>query len=247
MPQKVLLIISGCIKHSAMKKTAIVIMFGYLISCYTSCITSLHPLVTAENITTEKQVEGHWMSKDMEFTVIRTPDSLITRIIGVQDYPNRKNDSIQASQAYYVTCQKDGIRYDFQLALTQLNGNLFMHLASVGFEPKIDNITWVKKHAENLAYLPTYTIAKLQISNSNMLVIKFVNGQFIKEQVQAGKVMIKYEKDELFDMFLITASSEELQQFLRKYGNDERLYSQNGTVILKRKDASYVSKKSMDQ
>ncbi len=122
---------------------------------------------------------------------------------------------------------------------------MFLHLAPAGFEPKLDSITWIKKYGQALAYLPTYTIAKLQILNNDSLVIKFLNGQFIKEQVAAGKMMIKHESDKLFDLFLITATSNELQHFLLKYGNDERLYSKDGTVILKRKNEYYVSKKSV--
>ena len=222
-------------------------MLAYFILNYSSCLTSLYPLVTAKNITVEKQIEGQWMYQAMEITIRRHPDSLIRFLMRNNHSPNRSNDSILYSQAYLAIFQKDSVEYDFQLALTRLGNNLFMNLAPAGFEKKnMDDIEWVKRYGNMLTYLPTYTIAKMQIQDNKMLVIKFLNGLFIKQQVKVGKVMIKHEEDELFDMFLITASSEELQQFLRKYGDDERLYSKENIIILKRKGADYVIKKVMD-
>ena len=37
-----------------------------------------------------------------------------------------------------------------------------------------------------------------------------------------------------FATTVITASSDELRQFLSKYGNDERLYSSKNTITLKK-------------
>jgi len=49
-----------------------------------------------------------------------------------------------------------------------------------------------------------------------------------------GTAAVRYEKDDLFATTLITASSDELRQFLTRYGNDERLYSSKNTVTLKK-------------
>jgi len=214
-----------------MKKKVPLIWLACTILGCPSCITSLYPLVTCNNAINVKQIEGNWINDSMEFRIRRTPDTLIRRAIGDKDYPNRLNDSILLSRAYIVSCRKDGIAYDFQLALIRINDNVFMHLVPAGFEPGIDSIKWIKRYGQMLAYLPTYTIAKLQILNNNKVVIKFLNGEYIKDQVNAGKVMIKHEEDKLFDMFLITASSDELQQFLRKYGDDDRLYIKDLTVL----------------
>jgi len=229
-----------------MNKILSLILLMYFMLVHSSCITSLHPLVTSDIAVTEKKIEGNWTNKDMQFSIERVQDTLIRRIITDKNYPNRTNDSILLSRAYMASYKKDGINYGFQLALTRINGNLFMHLAPAGFEPGIDSIKWMKRYGQRLVYLPTYTIAKLQIANSSTLIIKFLDGEYIKQQVDAGKVMIRHEEDKLFDMFLITASSQELQQFLRKYGDDERLYIKDVTV-LHRKDTENVSKKKFNQ
>ena len=60
-------------------------------------------------------------------------------------------------------------------------------------------------------------------------------GDYIKEIVQTGKARISHEYDPLFGTFVISASSQQLEQFLEKYGDDERLYSEENTITLFRK------------
>jgi hypothetical protein len=52
--------------------------------------------------------------------------------------------------------------------------------------------------------------------------------------LKKGTLAIKYEKDDLFETDLITASSMDLQRLLAKYGRDERLYDKENTITLKK-------------
>ena len=80
-------------------------------------------------------------------------------------------------------------------------------------------------------YITTHSIAKL-IFRGNELELRILNGDFIKEQLNNGTAAVKYEKDDLFSTTVVTSSSDELRQFLTKYGNDERLYSSKNTITL---------------
>ena len=84
-----------------------------------------------------------------------------------------------------------------------------------------------------VSYTTTHSIAKL-IFRGSELELRILNGDFIKEQLSNGTAAVRYEKDDLFATTLITASSDELRQFLTKYGNDERLYSSKNTITLKK-------------
>ncbi|MEJ0101250.1 MAG: hypothetical protein WDO19_01270 [Bacteroidota bacterium] len=79
--------------------------------------------------------------------------------------------------------------------------------------------------------MPSHTIARISFHNS-IMEIKFLNGNFIKNQLEKGAMAVKYESDPLFNTALVTASPVELQQFIAKYGNDERLYSAENTITL---------------
>jgi hypothetical protein len=78
-------------------------------------------------------------------------------------------------------------------------------------------------------------MAKLEIINNNQLNLHFLSGEFIKEQINKGNIRINHESDNLFENLLITASTEQLHQFLKKYGNDQRLFSKENSVTLIRK------------
>jgi len=75
----------------------------------------------------------------------------------------------------------------------------------------------------------------VEILNNNSLVLKFLNGDFIKQQIAKGNMRIRHQEDKLFESFLVTASTYELTQFLQKYSHDERLFNQENSVTLTRK------------
>ena len=65
--------------------------------------------------------------------------------------------------------------------------------------------------------------------------LDFIDGDFLYKQINAGRMKLKHETDELYDTFLITASTYELQQFIQKYGNDDRFFDKENSVTLIRK------------
>ena len=83
--------------------------------------------------------------------------------------------------------------------------------------------------------LNSYTIARVQFTNTSIMKLDFIDGDFLYKQIKAGRMKMKHETDELYETFLITASTSELQQFLEKYGNDNRFFNKENSVILNRK------------
>ena len=83
--------------------------------------------------------------------------------------------------------------------------------------------------------LDSYTIARVQFTNSNTMKLDFIDGGYVYDQIKAGRMKIKNETDELYDTFLITASTTELQQFFEKYGDDSRFFNKENSVTLNRK------------
>ena len=83
--------------------------------------------------------------------------------------------------------------------------------------------------------LQTYTIARIRFINSNNIKLDFIDGDFLYKQINAGRMKLKHETDDLYDTFLITASTSELQQFIQKYGKDDRFFDKENSVTLIRK------------
>jgi hypothetical protein len=142
------------------------------------------------------------------------------------------NDSIFFSKTYSVVFEQKGIRHVMTGALTRINNNLFFELMPV-FINDPENPDGVG-YEYAFDYLGTFTIGKIAF-DKNALTLQFLNSDFIREQIDKGTMRIKHEKDKLFDTFLITASTADMQQFLMKYGNDDRLFDTKNSITLTRK------------
>jgi hypothetical protein len=147
---------------------------------------------------------------------------------------NASGDSVLFSKSYIIDYTKENIHYYLVGCLVQLNNHLFMNFTPIESSDIKDN------ENEKTSYDPGnsfggYTIAKVLIINSNTIQLDFIDGGYIYDQVKSGHMKIKNERNELYDTFLITASTGELNQFLKKYGNDPRLYNKENKVTLIRK------------
>jgi hypothetical protein len=83
----------------------------------------------------------------------------------------------------------------------------------------------------NLHVIPVHTFAKLTTSG-NTLKIEWFNGDWFKEQIEAKKIKIKYEKND--ENLLFTAKTNDLQKLVIKYANTEAAFKDGLSVELKR-------------
>ena len=127
---------------------------------------------------------------------------------------------------------KNGIKYELFGNMIRLNGQLFINFLGVD----MNNIDTARKEDIDLVNrLESSTIARVKFINTNTLRLDFIDGGYVYNQIGAGRMKIKHESDELYDTFLITASTNELQQFIQKYGNDDRFFNKENSVTLIRK------------
>jgi hypothetical protein len=219
-----------------------IIIAAFICLALSSCVTTLHPLVTYDKVITDNRLTGKWKNATQEFIVqpFRNSDLFKQHKNEIEEETRKKEkagkstgDSILFSRSYVIEYTKGNVQYDLLGSLIRLNGELFMNFAPLNSMPAGEMAK--DTSLDPGSSLSGYTIAKIQILNSNELKIDFLDGGFIYDQVKSGHLKIKNERDELYDTFLITASSEDLRQFLEKYGTDKRLYSKENSVILNRK------------
>jgi len=217
------------------------ILIAIVIS-FTSCLTSLHPLVTADKVVSEDRVVGNWVHDDVTIHIERFLQSEVYKNLtkmsgGLNNFNNgnaalQKQDSILYAHGYSVSYRKDGVDYFMFGAVTKIGNNFYFDLLPViADDPKNQEGTGFEYTND---YLPAFTMAKLEI-NKNALNLHFLDGDFIKAQIKSGNMRIKHEKDAMFETFVVTASSVELRQFIEKYGHDERLFDKENSVTLTRK------------
>ena len=215
-----------------------------LVVTASSCVTSLQPLVTYNTAIADRRLEGAWTQDGQEYIVQNVFKSDFYKKNQKDLEKSRKEnngqlskkdkeDSALFSKSYMIEYTKNGIRYLLFGSMIKLNGLLFMN-----FTPVVMTNT-DSANNEAVIDLPnrinSYTIARIHFSNTNTLQFDFIDGGYLHDQIKTGRMKIKNETDELYDTFLITASTTELQQFLEKYGNDSRFFTKENSVTLIRK------------
>lgn len=222
-----------------MKKIIIAALICFALS---SCVTTLHPLVTYDKVITDDRLAGKWKNDSQEYNVQQFVNSSLFKehrkefeaeIAKKEKTAGTIGDSILFSKSYVIEYIKNGIQYDLLGSLIRLNGQLFMNFTPINSKQVSD--TTKDASLDPGSSLSANSIAKIQVLNTNTLKIDFLDGSFIYDQVKAGRLKIKNERDDLYDTFLITASTLELRQFLEKYGMDKRLYRKENSVTLNRK------------
>ena len=207
-----------------------------------SCLTSLQRLVTYTTVATDNRITGNWQYEDLQVKIESIPGSRFFQDIMASIPPrdekkslyDSKEDSMLYSKSYVADFSKNGYRYYMFCSLIRLGDDIFADIAPIDAKP-LNNPT--AKDVDDLfnggTYISSHSIAKV-VFQGNQMEFRFLNSDFIRDQLNNGRVAIKYEQDELFQTSLITSSAKDLQQFLTKYGSDERLYSKENTVTLKK-------------
>ena len=209
-----------------------------------ACVTSLNPLVTYDRAITDSRLTGTWEKTDgqqfliepiLESEFFKQEQNRSSMFEDKKDIAKMesKEDSLLLSRSYLVQYKKGPGDYTLLVNFIRLNNQLFMNCM-----PITGTYTTHEGGSEDLdisGSMRSYTIAKVQWQNTNTLRLDFIDGDFLYEQIKAGRMKIKNERDELYDTFLITASTKELQQFLEKYGNDSRFFNKENSVTLIRK------------
>ena len=223
------------------KKLSLVASLG-IMALLSSCLTSLHNLATYKNVVSDNRITGNWRHDDMTMKIETIPTSSFfkkltsARVNGEEKKSvyDSKEDSLLYSISYIIDFTKNNYRYYMACCLTRIGDDLYADMQPLSAESVNKSTTSdIDDLFSGGSYTSTHSIAKL-IFRSGELELRVLNDDFIKEQLSNGNAAVRYEKDDLFATTLITASSDELRQFLSKYGNDERLYSSKNTITLKK-------------
>ena len=235
-----------------MKKLFILLIISLVVM--QSCVTSLQPLATYETAIVDDRLAGTWNSDGQDYEVQKFFDSDLFKYIKKE--MDKTKDSIDKVfkgnvgkelsekemedfapmlyfKSYVITYTKDKLEYVMFGSMVKLNGQFFINFAPIDINT--DKNKGQAFETTSTDQLATHTIARVQFTNANTIKLDFIDGGFLYEQVKAGRMKLKNERDDLYDTFLITASTDELQQFIQKYGNDDRFFNKENSVTLIRK------------
>lgn len=209
---------------------------SFVITILSGCITTLHPLATSNTAVSDDRIVGSWIGEEESYTVQKFFKSDFYKeaskrsMLEKEEVKKAKEDSMLFSKIYIIKYIKDGVKYELGGSIVKLDGQEFINFTVAGA-----NLINEGDEVELQNRVESNTIARLKFINTNTIKLDFINGEYVYDQIKAGRMKIKNERDDLYDTFLITASTSELQQFIQKYGNDDRFFNKENSVTLIRK------------
>lgn len=187
-----------------MKRT-IVVVIVLAVVCLQGCIVkSVHQFYKESDVIYRKELEGNWTDQDGN---------------GWQIHQNPFKQN-----AYELHYSKNGREVSLIGHLFKLNGNQYFDMMST--EDNSEDIPVFDLHI-----VPTHSIARVATLNDHEVSIKWFNEEWLRKMFVENRIKISHElvmdenpqsTDDGF--YLLTASTEELQKFVIKYGDDEDAY-----------------------
>ena len=182
-----------------------ILFFSILLSLLlSSClILSFHPLYDKDTAVALPQLEGSWLVEEETWTIERNDD---------EELPG-----------YYLTQYTKEQEVHYDLYIVQLGEFYFLDIvADTGDSPY------------SLSYpYPMHSFYKLQLSETDNPKLYIFDSEYLEELFQQRKIRIKHEYDPEIGIFVLTAPTEELQQFMLKYGDDPRAFIEPAEMVRK--------------
>lgn len=170
------------------------------------CIPSIHPLYTEKDVVFEPSLLGTWIEKE---------DSKDKWVFEKSD-----------SNSYKLILSSESKASEFLVHLVKIGEYLFFDFYPI----KNDTIFLNKINFFEQHYIPVHTFSKVELKN-NILEMKMLEPQWLEKAIEQEDVVIAHEKTK--DVFVITASTQELQKFFLAYANDENAFSVSSKLTKK--------------
>ena len=177
-----------------MKNTLKLLTLSFLLM-FASCVTSLNPLYTEQDLIFDAALLGVWTDKN-----------------STETWELTKADEKEYKIVY---TDEDGKTGEFIAHLLKADGKTFLDLTPV--EPTLSQNDFYKGH-----FLPTHTFA-LVSQTAPTVQISFLEPKWLKKSLAENPKAIRHEK--LDDEILLTDAPKKLQKFLLAHLNTEGAFA----------------------
>ncbi len=198
-------------------KRLIILSFVLALVLLQGCIVkSLHPFFKKEDIVFRKELINTWTDQD----------GGRWEILPVKEKP----------MSYELKHYKDGDQPDqiFVAHLFKLDEQLYIDFFPVSNDDGADATMF------NMHLVLTHSIARVESLSATDVQIRWLNEKWLQSLFSQNKIKISHEvvrddlnQDDSNMSYVLTASTEELQKFIVKYGEEDKAFIDDNTVWLK--------------
>ena len=201
-----------------MKRSKVIILIMAMASMTGCLVSSLHPFYKEEDKYFNPVMVGNWIDGDSCIWTIH-PNMITETFMGPE-----KQDS-----SYVITYYEDEGKYSV------LTGTLFrLHgVDYVDFVPDPD-----EDHCTSdmtcFHHIPVHTLARVQYSRDSILMYWY-GEDWLNDLFEQNRIRIKHETviNGDYERHVLTASTDELQKFIRKYANDPKTVEEIEEIFTK--------------
>ena len=215
------------------KNTILVIASILLLS---SCVVkSLNPFYTKETISFDKRFIGEWQdSKKGKWNVVSFKDEI------TKDNPigKMKADDLKLlkefKNSYFIQRIYKERETFFIVTPFKINNQTFLDFYPLEYQDDIDNL--LESH---LVY--THSLVKYDVQKNGEIKVRWLDEDKVQELFEQKKIKIKHKRiGVLKDKYMLTASSKELQKFIKKYmsSNDSEKWNTSTKFTLSKINAT---------
>jgi hypothetical protein len=191
-----------------MRRSFVIVTILVLASMTGCLVSSLHPFFKEKDKFYDEEMAGTWIDGDSCIWTIQ---------------PNKSNDNFKGPEktddsykiTYYDEKDKPG---HFSGTLFQLKGVNYVDFYPDSNEDHCVNALLCWHH------VPTHTLARVQYNSDSILLYWFAE-EWLTELFEQNRIRIKHETIEFpdYERHLLTASTDELQKFIKKYVNGPKM------------------------
>ena len=208
-----------------MKKVSIILTFTFLVIFLSSCLRTLHPIFTTKDIVYDPKLIGTWKTENQG-----TKGFVIITNLAV-------DNSIELPEKISTIRQK-GYLISYQDEDGKATGQYIAFLARIGKHLYFDYFPADKKDSKTIDeffashFVKMHTSYRVDFSNNGSFELSQLDELYVTKLIDEKKIRISHEKGANGNI-VITASTDELQQYIIKYGDEPGAYGNEKTVFTK--------------
>jgi len=208
-----------------MKKVSIILGFTFLIIFLSGCLTTLHPIFTEKDLAYDPKLIGTWKTENQD----NKGQVVITNLASESSVELPGNISSIKQKGYFIS---------YQNGPGETSKRYIAFLARIGKHLYFDYYPADRKEDEKIdeffgAHLvKMHTSYRVEILNDRSFELSQLDESYVTKLIDEKKIRISHETD-ADDNTVITASTQELQQYLLKYGDEPSAYRSDKTIFKK--------------
>ena len=198
-----------------MRKIIVSMILTSVVLCLVGCLTTLHPIFTAEDLMIDSRLFGNWeKAKDKAKVTYRQPDTY--------EMNNLSAELQSRAGKIYMLDEKDergNIKSTYYAFMIKLGKYYYMDYYPASEKERRSADNFFAAH-----YIPMHSIYRIEFKDNNSFNVQRLDGGYLEKLIKNKQIRIKHEVMEDGGI-LITAPTEELQQYLIKYSDVPEAYN----------------------